>query len=84
MKSGVGLLAARSGAKASLLAFVTDDLVESRGLSADALIKEVAPILGGGGGGRAQLATAGGKDPDRIPEALRHGRDVLGRMLDGA
>jgi alanyl-tRNA synthetase len=81
MKSGVGLLAARTGEKAALLAFVTDDLVESRKLRADTLVKEVAKLVGGGGGGRPQLATAGGKDPSRIPDALAEGRAVLGRML---
>ncbi len=81
MKSGVGILAARTGDKAALLVFVTDDLVESKGLRADVLVKEVAKIVGGGGGGRPQLATAGGKEPQKISEALNHGRDVLEKML---
>jgi alanyl-tRNA synthetase len=83
MKSGVGLLGARAGKKGALLVFVTGDLVASRGLRADTLVKEVAGAVGGDGGGREQLATAGVKDPDRIPEALRHGRAVLARMLAG-
>jgi alanyl-tRNA synthetase len=82
MRSGVGLLAARTEDKVALLAFVTDDLVQ-RGLRADVLVREAAGILGGGGGGRPQLATAGGKDPEKIPEALRHGREVLAKMLAG-
>jgi alanyl-tRNA synthetase len=84
MKSGVGILAARAEEKVLLLAFVTDDLVASRGLRADVLVRETAKVLGGGGGGRPQLATAGGKDPERIPEALREGRAALDRMLAGA
>ncbi len=83
MQSGVGLLAARSADKVNLLAFVTDDLVAGRGVRADVLVREVAKVLGGGGGGRPQLATAGGKDPERIPEALAHGRTVLVRLLAG-
>jgi alanyl-tRNA synthetase len=83
MRSGVGLLAARSEDKVNLLAFVTDDLVAGRGLRADVLVREVAKVLGGGGGGRPQLATAGGKDPGKIPEALAHGRAVLARLLAG-
>ncbi len=83
MRSGVGLLAARSEDKVNLLAFVTDDLVAGRGLRADVLVREVAKVLGGGGGGRPQLATAGGKDPGKIPEALAHGRAVLTRLLAG-
>jgi len=84
MKSGVGLLAARTGEKAALLVFVTEDLVETRNLRADTFVKEVAKVVGGGGGGRPQLATAGGKDPGRIPEALEQGRTILERMLAGA
>jgi alanyl-tRNA synthetase len=81
MKSGVGILAARAGDKAQLLVFVTEDLIHGRGLRADHLVKEVAKVVGGGGGGRPDLATAGGKDVEKIPEALRHGRRVLERML---
>jgi alanyl-tRNA synthetase len=84
MKSGVGLLGARAGKKGALLVFVTDDLVTGRGLRADVFVKEVAGTVGGGGGGREQLATAGVKDPDRIPEALARGREVLERMLAGS
>ena len=81
MKSGVGLLAARTGDKAALLVFVTDDVVKKKGIHADRLVKEVAEIVGGGGGGKKDLATAGGKHPEKIPEALREGREVLERML---
>ncbi len=83
MGSGVGLLASRGEGKVNLLAFVTDDLVEGRGLRADRLVREVAGILGGGGGGRPQLATAGGKNPEKLPEALAYGKEVLARMLAG-
>ncbi len=47
------------------------------GLSAGAIIKEVAPIVGGGGGGKPQMARAGGKDPSRLPEALDRARAIL-------
>ncbi len=83
MKSGVGLLAARTGDKVGLLAFVTDDLVTGRSLRADVIVKEAAGVVGGGGGGRPQLATAGGKDQAKIAEALDRGREVLVRMLAG-
>jgi alanyl-tRNA synthetase len=81
MKRGVGLLAARTGDKAALCVFVTDDLVTERGIRADALVKEVAKVVDGGGGGRPQLATAGGKNPARIPDALEAAPDALGRLL---
>ena len=81
MKSGAGVLAARSGDKASFLAFVTDDLVKERGLRADVLVREVAKVAGGGGGGRPNLATAGAKQPETIGEALAAAEAILRDQL---
>ena len=53
----------------SFVAAVTPDLVE-RGLKAGNLIKQVARVVGGGGGGRPTMAQAGGRDPNRLDEAL--------------
>jgi alanyl-tRNA synthetase len=47
------------------------------GLSAGAIIKEVAPIVGGGGGGKPQMARAGGRDPSRLGEALERAKAIL-------
>ncbi|WP_066637768.1 alanine--tRNA ligase [Desulfolucanica intricata] len=69
MKSGVVLLATANGGKVNLVAAVTKDLM-ARGLHAGKLIKEVAQVVGGGGGGRPDMAQAGGKDPSRIQEAI--------------
>jgi len=55
--------------KPGFVAAVTPDLVE-RGLRADWLVKEVANLVGGGGGGRATLAQAGGRDASKLQEAL--------------
>jgi alanyl-tRNA synthetase len=52
-----------------LVAAVTEDLTK-KGIKAGDLIKYVAEQVGGGGGGRPGLAEAGGKDPDKLPEAL--------------
>ena len=46
-------------------------------------LKEVAPVVGGGGGGRPDLAQAGGKDPDKIPAALERALEFLKAKLDG-
>ncbi len=70
MKSGVALLAAVSEGKVALVATVSDDLIASKKLQAGKLISDVAKVLQGGGGGRAQLATAGGKDVSKLPEAM--------------
>ena len=56
--------------KVMLFAAVTDDLVE-KGLKAGDIIKQIAPIVGGKGGGRPQLAQAGGKNPKNLPDALK-------------
>jgi len=55
--------------------------VKGEMIKAGAWIKEIAPILGGGGGGRDDFATAGGKDISKISEALRASRDYLAKML---
>jgi alanyl-tRNA synthetase len=53
-----------------LIASVTPDLVE-KGIDASALVKSVAKIVGGGGGGRPTMAQAGGRDASRLDEALQ-------------
>jgi alanyl-tRNA synthetase len=57
------------GGKPGFVAAVTPDLVDM-GLNADYLVREVAAVVGGSGGGRATLAQAGGRDTERIGEAL--------------
>ncbi|MCE7869996.1 alanine--tRNA ligase [bacterium CPR1] len=66
---GVAVLGATSGGKVSLLALVDKELTK-KGLHAGNLIREVARQVGGGGGGRPDLAEAGGKDPSRLEAAL--------------
>lgn len=68
-KSGILLLASKEEDKVQLLARVSPDLVQ-RGIQASLLIKEIAPIVGGSGGGRADSAQAGGKEKEKLPEAL--------------
>ncbi|MSQ25677.1 MAG: alanine--tRNA ligase [Dehalococcoidia bacterium] len=67
--SAVIVLAAVIGDRPAFAAVVTKDLV-ARGYNAGAILREVAKIAGGGGGGRPDLAQAGGKDPSKIAEAL--------------
>ena len=68
------LVAATVEGKVHLVAGLTPDLV-ARGLHAGHWLKAVAPIVDGGGGGRPDLATAGGKDPSKVGEALKAGID---------
>ena len=76
------LLASEHEGKAVLAVYVSDGLVK-RGVKAGDLVREIAPIVGGGGGGRPQLATAGGREPEKLDEALEAFR-VRVRALLGA
>ena len=64
----VALGSAVSDAKVALLVAVTPDLIAK--VKAGDIIKQIAPMVGGSGGGRPDFAQAGGRDPSRLPEAL--------------
>ncbi|MHC5082711.1 MAG: alanine--tRNA ligase [Planctomycetota bacterium] len=66
--------------KVMLLAGVTDDLIK-QGVKAGDIVKEIAPIVGGGGGGRPQMAQAGGKDPSKLGEALEKAKVFIAGKL---
>lgn len=74
--SDVLVLATASDGKANLLVAVSDDKTKE-GLKAGDLIKAIAPAINGGGGGRPNLAQAGGKNPAGIKEALSQAKDYL-------
>jgi alanyl-tRNA synthetase len=67
------LLASAVDEKVSIVAAVSEDLIK-KGLKAGDWVRETAKIVGGGGGGRPQMAQAGGKDPSKIREALDRAR----------
>ncbi len=79
--SGVGLLASVIDGKVSLVCIVTDDLVAAKKLSADKIVGEIAKLMGGGGGGRPNMATAGAKDVSKLEEALQKVSSVVKSML---
>jgi alanyl-tRNA synthetase len=82
--SGVGVLAASlAEGKHAMLAIVTDDLRE-RGLRADDVIREVAAVAGGRGGGKPHMAQAGITDPARIPAALEQVASTVRKHLQPA
>jgi alanyl-tRNA synthetase len=68
--------------RVALIASVAPSLVK-RGLRAGELVKEVAAVVGGGGGGRDTLAQAGGRDPDKLGDALAAARTAIERVLAG-
>ena len=69
MQSGVGVLATVKNENVTFVCVVTDDLVKK--YHAGTIVKEIAKIAGGSGGGRPHLATAGAKDTSRVNEALK-------------
>jgi alanyl-tRNA synthetase len=70
------LLASVSGAKVTMVAGMSKDVV-AKGVKAGDLVREIAPIVGGSGGGKPALAQAGGKNPDALPEALEEAQALL-------
>ena len=81
MKSGVGLLLSVFDGKVGLVCVVTDDLIKGKNLSAGKIVGDVARIVGGGGGGRPQSATAGGKEITKVDDALREFKAITGKYL---
>ncbi|OKY73934.1 MAG: alanine--tRNA ligase [Desulfobulbaceae bacterium DB1] len=77
--SGVAVLGGVLNDKVSLLAVVTKDLTGR--IQAGNIIKEVAGKVGGGGGGRPDMAQAGGTMPDKLPEALESVYDIVKSLL---
>ena len=77
---GVVVLASVAGSKVSLLAMVTDQ-AQKAGAHAGNLIKGMAAIVGGGGGGRPNMAQAGGKNPAKVPEALEAAAGILADQI---
>ncbi len=77
---GVVVLLSAQGEKVNMIAMATDDAVK-KGAHAGNLIKGIAALVGGGGGGRPNMAQAGGKNPSGIPAAIEEAGKVLERML---
>jgi alanyl-tRNA synthetase len=78
--TSVVVLGSRIDDKVGLAAFVSKELA-GRGLHAGKIIGQVAKIVGGGGGGRQDMAQAGGKDPARLKEALQAAREIIEKSL---
>jgi len=75
-KFGAVLLGARVDGRVQLVLNIDKDLV-GRGLDAAHVIREIAGLVGGGGGGRADFAEAGGRDPEKLGDALDAGQELL-------
>jgi alanyl-tRNA synthetase len=81
IKTGVVILASPSDGKVMIVVGVTPDLTKR--IPAGQVVKRIAPLVGGGGGGRADFAEAGGKDPTKIQEMLAASRGIVEELLTG-
>ena len=81
LKSGVVVLASEYQGKVNMIAAATKDMI-GKGIHSGNLIREVAKVTGGGGGGRPDMAQAGGKDPLKISQALDKVEVILAHQLD--
>jgi alanyl-tRNA synthetase len=79
IKSGVVVIGRTNDGKASLIVRTSDDLTKK--VPAGQIIKELAPIIGGKGGGKADMAEGGGNQPEKLSEALQASYGVIERML---
>ncbi|ADL11958.1 alanine--tRNA ligase [Acetohalobium arabaticum] len=76
LDSGIIILASKLGEKVLFVSLVTDDLVDE-GYNAGQIIGEVARVAGGGGGGRPDMAQAGGSQPDKLDAAFKKARELI-------
>ncbi len=79
--NGVVVIASAADGKVNLMATATDEAIKT-GAHAGNLIKGIAALVGGGGGGRPNMAQAGGKNPDGIQAALKKAAEVLKDQLN--
>jgi alanyl-tRNA synthetase len=79
IKSGVVVIASANDGKVQIVVSVTPDLTAR--VKAGQVVKEIAPIVGGGGGGRPDFAEAGGKQPEKIDEMLSASEAVVAKLL---
>ena len=79
--NGVVVIASAADGKVNLMATATDEAIKA-GAHAGNLIKGIAALVGGGGGGRPNMAQAGGKNPDGIQAALKKAAEVLKDQLN--
>ncbi|MFQ6612282.1 MAG: alanine--tRNA ligase [Fidelibacterota bacterium] len=80
LDSGVGVLGMKGTDKPAVVVVVSSDLVQL-GIKAGDLAREIGAVMGGGGGGKAHLATAGGKDIELLQKALAASRKIIQSAL---
>jgi len=81
MKEAVGVMFSDFDGKVGIVCVVSDGLIKEKKLQAGKIVGEVAKLVNGGGGGRPHLATAGGKDVEKIDDALNQVEEVVKKFL---
>ncbi len=81
LKSGVGVVGTAIEGKASIVVTVTDDLIAARSLKAGDIVRRLAEMVGGSGGGRPHMAMAGGKEVEKLDDALAGAPAVVESFL---
>lgn len=84
IKSGIGVLGMILDGKVNFLCVITDDLIKQKNLKAGDIIKEVAAIAGGSGGGRPHMALAGAKDLDKFDQALAEAETIVKNKMQNS
>ena len=77
--SGVVILGTPQDGKVALVVMVTNDI--SKRVPAGQIIKQIAPLVGGAGGGKPELAEAGGKDSSKLADAIEKSYSIVERLL---
>ncbi|MCK5146968.1 alanine--tRNA ligase [bacterium] len=80
--SGVGVVGAVIGEKVNFLCVVTDDLIKERGLKAGDIVREIAKIAGGSGGGKPHQAMAGARHVDKLEDAMKASEGIINSLLE--
>jgi len=81
MDNIVAVVGVKQGEKAIISTYISKNLVEKYGLHAGNMIREIAKEINGGGGGQPFFATAGGKNPDRLPNALKKAKELVSEKM---
>ncbi len=80
LDSGIGVLGMIDGEKPAMVIVVTPDLVKKK-INAGSLAQSIGSVMGGGGGGKPHLATAGGKDVSKLSKALEESRKIVHKLI---
>ena len=80
LDSGIGVLGMIDGEKPAMVIVVTPDLVKKK-INAGSLAQSIGSVMGGGGGGKPHLATAGGKDVSKLSKAMEESHKIVHKLI---